>query len=152
MSTQTLLSEVWQDLPERENDYQQLYRRIAGNESISLDQIGEFYDLYSMKKGFYDKYDGPPPISAVLGHITSEVSEAWKEWYKTSQDEDVGQDFGMELADIIIMTCLLAYQTGIPLDVFVREKTRKNYARTGYCHGKRPKPGEYDPESAQEAP
>lgn len=133
-----LPSQRWSD--DLEDSFQRIYNRILNDKSDYLNQIAGFYDLYGEKKGFYDKYKGPPPIPAVLGHIHSEVSEAWKEWYKLSNPEDINDDFAMELADIIIMTCALAGQLRIDLSAYVRAKTIKNHARTGYCHGKRETP------------
>ena len=138
-----LPSESWND--SMEDKFLAAFERIShgvfDSNPASLEDIGRYYHLYSVKKGFYDKNGGPPSIPSVLGHIHSEVSEAWKEWYKSGDDHVLlGESFSMELADIIIMTCLLAAQCNINLDYFVLQKTKKNHARTGYCHGKREAP------------
>lgn len=104
---------------------------------IDLNDIGDFYHRYSMFKGFYNK--GVMSIPGVLGHIASEVSEAWQRWYNLDSDEIAcarDPDFAKELADIIIMTCLLAQQHGIDISQAVRDKTIKNASR-GIRHGKK---------------
>ena len=104
---------------------------------IQIQDIGDFYHRYSLFNGFYNK--GVMSIPGVLGHIHCEVSEAWHRWYKLDSDEAAcakDDEFKQELADIIIMTCLLAQQHGINLDQAIRDKTKKNISR-GIRHGKK---------------
>ena len=121
------------------NIFKDLYRRIAEfrNIPVQVRDVGDFYHRYSLFNGFYNK--GIMPIPGVLGHIHCEVSEAWHRWYKLDSDEAAcatDDEFAQELADIIIMTCLLAEQHGIDLDQAIRDKTRKNLSR-GIRHGKK---------------
>ena len=120
------------------DQFRWLYRHIVDPQlEFFLNDIGDYYHRYSQFKGFYNK--GVMSIPGVLGHIHCEVSEAWHRWYKLDSDEAAcakDPEFKQELADIIIMTCLLAQQHGIDLEQAVRDKTLKNALR-GIRHGKK---------------
>lgn len=120
---------------------------------MNIRELVEITHSNARKKGFWDDWDsiawedGLPKnedstldidelynnaIVTRLMLIVSEVSEALEELRKNEEVEN----FGEELADIVIRTCDLAGGVGIDLEKEIIKKIEKNKAR-GYKHGKK---------------
>jgi NTP pyrophosphatase (non-canonical NTP hydrolase) len=92
-----------------------------------LNAIGNRASKHCIRVGFWDG-KSLPDVPEMLCLIHSEVSEALEE------HRNGGKNIKVELADIIIRTCQLAYRLGIGLDGAVQEKMDYNDTRP-HKHG-----------------
>lgn len=106
------------------------------NAMRTLKQIGIESLTTSAAKGFQTvtpaDWEDPSLVPIKLSLVHSEVSEALEEWRKEHRLEE----FGGELADIIIRVTQLGIGLGIDLDEAVADKQEKNRTRE-FQHGGR---------------
>lgn len=102
---------------------------------MSLYEIGKEAHDNAVEHGWWTEERN---IGEILALIHSEVSEALEEYRQDKMNlywnSTKPEGFGVELADVIIRVCDLAYAKGIDLDTLVILKMAYNSTRP-YRHG-----------------
>lgn len=81
-------------------------------------------------------YDVPRTFAECIALIHSEVSEALEAYRKAETPEQMQQEIGEELADVVIRCLDTAERQGVDLQACVDQKILKNMKRE-YRHGGR---------------